>query len=90
MASIDEVRAHGPPLAGFSAELAAEERELKRFLYERLYNSPELAAVRIEAQRVVGNLAAAYRDDPALLPAGWARGTAKRRVCAALPTTSPA
>ena len=75
VASIDEVRAHGAPLAGFSAELAAEERKLKRFLYERLYNSPELAAVRIEAQRVVGNLAAAYLDDPALLPAGWARGT---------------
>jgi dGTPase len=72
--SIDEVRAHGAPLAGFSAEVASEERELKRFLYERLYNSPALASVRLEAQRVIANLAAAYRDDARLLPAGWARG----------------
>ena len=72
--SIGDVRTYGAPLAGFSAGLAAEERELKRFLYERLYNSPALASVRQEAQRVIGNLAAAYRHDNALLPNGWARG----------------
>ena len=31
-----------------------------------------LQPVRIEAQRVITNLAAAYRADPALLPDGWA------------------
>ena len=76
-ATIEEVRAHGAPLAGFSVGLAAEERELKRFLYDRLYNSPALASVRTEAQRVVANLAAAYRDDASLLPDGWARGTSE-------------
>ena len=72
--SIDEVRAAGQPLAGFSDALADEERELKRFLYDRLYGSAELNAVREEAQRVVSGLAAAYRDDPALLPEAWRRG----------------
>jgi dGTPase len=67
----DEVRAAGQPLAGFSASLADEERRLKRFLYERLYNAPELIPIRIEAQRVVSNLFAAYRDDPSLLPDNW-------------------
>ena len=33
-------------------------------LYDRLYNSPALVPVRSEAQRVVANLAAAYRADP--------------------------
>ena len=75
VATIDDVRACGSALAGFSEALAAEERDLKRFLYGQLYNSPALASVRKEAQRVIGNLAAAYRDDPALLPDGWARGT---------------
>src|SRR5215212_1102104 len=42
VATIDEVRQHGSALAGFSAALAAEERDLKRLLYERLYNSPAL------------------------------------------------
>jgi dGTPase len=67
----DEVRAAGQPLAGFSASIADEERSLKRFLYERLYNAPELIPIRVEAQRVVSNLFAAYRDDPSLLPDNW-------------------
>ena len=71
--TIADVRSAGRPLVGFSQELAADERQLKQFLYARLYNSPELMPVRTEAQRVVANLAAAYRDDPDLLPAGWPR-----------------
>ena len=70
--SIDEVRACGRQLAGFSVEMEAEERALKRFLYDRLYNSAALTPVRHEAQRVITYLAAAYRADPALLPQGWA------------------
>jgi dGTPase len=71
VATIDEVRAAGRSMVGFSPELAAEERELKRFLYSRFYESAELERVRKEAVRVVSNLAAAYRADPALLPDGW-------------------
>jgi dGTPase len=74
VATIDDVRTAGRPLAGFSAVLAAEERGLKRFLYARLYDLPELQPVRIEAERVVANLAAAYREDPTLLPQPWQRG----------------
>ena len=69
--TIDGVRSAGRALAGFSAELAEEERALKRFLYDRLYNAAELVAVRGEAERVVANLAAAYREDPMLLPEDW-------------------
>jgi len=69
--SIDEVRLAGRQLAGFSEALATEEKALKRFLYENLYNAAELVSVRREAQRVVTDLAEAYRSDPALLPAEW-------------------
>ena len=69
--TIDDVRCAGRSLAGFSDALGEEERELKSFLYERLYGSRELDAMRGEAERVVTNLAAAYRDDPALLPEPW-------------------
>jgi dGTPase len=72
--TIEEVRAAGRQLAGFSDALAAEERELKRFLYARLYGLPELMPIREEAQRVVADLAAAYRADPALLPPDWRSG----------------
>src|SRR4030095_4659046 len=72
--TIDDVRAADRALAGFSERLADEERELKRFLYARLYDLPELKPVRIEAERVVANLAGVYREDPQLLPEWWQRG----------------
>jgi dGTPase len=73
--TIADVRAAGRQLAGFSASLAEAERELKRFLYDRLYGASELELVRNEAERVVTNLVAAYRDDPARLPAPWQDGS---------------
>lgn len=72
--TIDDVRSAGVELAGFSSELQSSEHELKRFLYARLYGLPELEPVRHEAERVVANLAAAYRDNPSLLPQSWQRG----------------
>jgi dGTPase len=72
--NIADVRAAGGALAGFSEALAAEERQLKRFLYAKLYDSPQLRGVREEGERVVANLAAAYRDNPALLPDPWRDG----------------
>lgn len=69
----EDVRAAGRPLAGFSDALAVEERALKQFLYERLYGLPELVPIREEAERVVADLAAAYRAGPALLPPDWRR-----------------
>jgi dGTPase len=69
--TIEDVRAAGRSLAGFSESLVAEERQLKRLLYDRLYGSPELIQVREGAQRVVANLARVYRADPSLLPDAW-------------------
>ena len=71
VARLDDVRSAGRQLVGFSSELAEEERALKHFLYTRLYNAAELVPVRMEAQRVVAGLFAAYRDDPSLLPVEW-------------------
>jgi dGTPase len=78
VATIEDVRSLGRPLAGFSEALASEERELKRFLYSRLYNLAELQPIRKEAERVIEALANAYRDNPALLPENWRRGGDRR------------
>ena len=69
--TVDEVRAAGRPLAAFSPPMAEEEAGLKRLLYARLYGSPHLDQTRAEAERIVTNLAAAYRADPSLLPDEW-------------------
>ena len=58
------VRGAGRPLAGFSPAMAAEERVLKAFLHARMYDAPEVQAVRDEAQAMLADLFAAYRDDP--------------------------
>ncbi|HEX8642428.1 MAG TPA: deoxyguanosinetriphosphate triphosphohydrolase [Allosphingosinicella sp.] len=71
VAGPDDVRSAGRPLAGFSEALAGEERQLKRFLYARMYNAPAVTAVRIQAQKVIAGLAAAYLADPSLLPTEW-------------------
>ncbi|MEO7503897.1 MAG: deoxyguanosinetriphosphate triphosphohydrolase [Sphingomicrobium sp.] len=72
--TLDDVRAAGRPLVGFSDALQAEERALKRHLYASLYDSPALTPIRIEAQRIVADLAQCYRDNPRHLPDGWQRG----------------
>jgi dGTPase len=67
----EDVRAAGRPLAGFSEELAGEERKLKAFLYQRMYDAAPVRAVKDQAQAVLAGLFAAYRGDPALLPQEW-------------------
>jgi dGTPase len=72
--TIADVRAAGRQLAGFSDAMQAEERALKQHLYSHLYDSAQLKPIRIEAQRIVGDLARFYRDHPDALPDGWQRG----------------
>ena len=72
--TIDEVRAAGRALVGFSPALAEQERGLKRHLYAHLYDSAALTPIRIEAQRIVADIAAAYRTGVTPLPPGWQRG----------------
>ncbi|HET9398621.1 MAG TPA: deoxyguanosinetriphosphate triphosphohydrolase, partial [Sphingomicrobium sp.] len=63
------------PLVGFSDGMRADERSLKRHLYDRLYDSAQLRPIRIEAQRIVSDLARFYRENPGALPEGWQRAT---------------
>jgi dGTPase len=79
ISSIDEVRSAGRGLAAFSAEMVAEERALKAFLYAHMYDAPSVRAVRGEAQAVLAALFDAYCADPALLPKGWRPGSADRQ-----------
>jgi dGTPase len=78
---VDDVRAAGRPLAGFSEAMQADERVLKRFMYENLYHHPRQLAVAKLATAIVTGLFAAYVADPSTLPASWR---------AALPEQDPA
>ena len=67
-ANIAAVRAYGEPLVAFSERVAAEHRELKRFLHERVYRHFRVVRMTTKAQRVVKALFRAYFDDLRLLP----------------------
>ncbi|MCW3835831.1 deoxyguanosinetriphosphate triphosphohydrolase [Sphingomonas canadensis] len=69
--SVDEVRAAGRPLAGFSDAMKEAERELKAFLYANLYYHPSQLEAADAADRVISGLFAAYSADPGLIPAEW-------------------
>src|SRR5690606_12253498 len=51
--SPDDVRAAGKTLIAFSPRMQRQERELKAFLFQRVYRHPDVLAVREEAERVV-------------------------------------
>lgn len=72
--SIADVHAAGQQLVGFSVAMGNEERALKRHLYTHLYDSAPLTPIRREAQRIVADLAAVFRERPDCLPLGWQRG----------------
>ena len=69
--AIADIRSAGHALAAFSPELAAQERGIKAFLYERLYFHPDQMATARRARMVVERLFAAYDDDPVQLPPSW-------------------
>ena len=71
LASTAEVRAAGQMLAGFSPAMLEQERQLKAFLYERLYYHREQVAAAEKARDVVARLYAAYEQDPGLMGQGW-------------------
>lgn len=71
METVAEVRAAGRQLAGFSPAMAAQERRLKAFMYERLYYHPEQIAAAERARDVVARLYAAYAQDAGLMPGDW-------------------
>jgi dGTPase len=71
VATVDDVRAAGQALVGFSHPMRAEERELKRFMYAELYHHERQRAAAGAASTIVRGLFAAYADKPEHLPPGW-------------------
>ncbi|MBW7901153.1 MAG: deoxyguanosinetriphosphate triphosphohydrolase [Rhodocyclaceae bacterium] len=80
-ADIDALRAC-PPLAAFSPEVTAENRELKRFLRVNLYRHYQVLRMTSKARRIVGDLFAAFIDDPRLLPPQYQNGEDQPRAVA--------
>jgi dGTPase len=72
--SADDIRNAGETMVTFSPGLAAEEKELKAFLYKNMYRADDVMRVRADAERVVLELFDAYFADPRKMPEGWREG----------------
>ena len=73
--SAHDVRHHNEPLVAFPPAVAAEEAEIKAFLKQRMYRHKRVMRVMGEAEQIVFDLFARYRQSPADLPAEWVEGT---------------
>ena len=66
--SVDEIRTAGEPLAGLSDPIAAENRLLKGYLREHLYEHHRIERMKDKAARVLHALFERYLENPRLLP----------------------
>lgn len=69
--TVDDVRAAGRPLVGFSNPMRDGERALKAFMYANLYHHPAQLAAADFARKIVAGVFAAYASDSRLLPEDW-------------------
>lgn len=70
--SPEAVAAAGQPLVGLSPALAAADRDVKTFLFARMYRHPSVQRVRDQADAIVRRLFEVYLTDPATMPTNWA------------------
>ena len=72
VATLADIRRAPDRLAAFSPGMEELRMEAKKYLYARLYNSPEVARDHDEAEQVIAALFRAWVDNPGLLPASHA------------------
>jgi len=66
--SLVDVRCQAVNLVCFSAEMTRLNRELKEFLFRRLYRHPKVERMRVKAERFLTLLFENYQENPTLLP----------------------
>jgi len=53
---------------GFSEEMSRRNRELKDFLYNKMYRHYRVVRMQVKADRIVEEIYKAYREEPSILP----------------------
>jgi dGTPase len=72
--SAADVRDAPRPVVGFSPAMEKTDRDIKGFLYPRMYRHERVMGVMADAERVVHDLFAYYTTTPADLPTEWGEG----------------
>lgn len=86
--SVEDVRAAGKPLVGFSDAMNEDQAVLRRFLMARMYRHWKVNRSRSQAKRIIRGMFELFVNEPELLPNAWQQGMdgargqrTARRVC---------
>ena len=71
--SAADIRHLGRPVIRFSDPIWADLRQIRKFLFERMYRAPSVMKIRAEVTQVVNGLFPLFLENPDLLPRDWAR-----------------
>ncbi|OQY32735.1 MAG: deoxyguanosinetriphosphate triphosphohydrolase [Anaerolineaceae bacterium 4572_5.1] len=66
--SPEEIQRLSYNVLGHSEDMTRRNRELKDFLYTKLYRHPRVVRMAVKAERIMGDLFNAYINEPAILP----------------------
>jgi dGTPase len=69
--SVEDIRHLDHSVIRFSPQLWADLKEIRKFLFARMYRAPSVMAKRAEVTIVVEDLFPLYLNDPALMPERW-------------------
>jgi dGTPase len=69
--SIEDIRNSDEPVIRFSGEIFLAIKEIKSFLFNNMYRSPEVIEMRKMVTFKLKNLFKKYIDDPSYLPSDW-------------------
>jgi dGTPase len=72
--SVADVRNAPRPIVGFSPAMEKADRDIKGFLYLRMYRHDRVVRVMADAERVVQDLFTHYTTTPVDLPTEWGEG----------------
>ena len=71
--SVEEIRHLGYPVIQFSDELWSRLKQIRAFLFTRMYRAPSVMQVRARVSKVVEELFPIYLSDPKQMPRHWHR-----------------
>jgi len=66
--NLDDVRRHTGKLVSFSSDMKERNKELKAFLFRKLYRHHKVERMRVKAERFLTLLFVNYMENPLLLP----------------------
>ncbi|OWU81402.1 deoxyguanosinetriphosphate triphosphohydrolase [Phaeobacter sp. 22II1-1F12B] len=77
--SVEDVRGAGRTIIRFSDEVFTDLKEIRDFLFQRMYRAPSVVEVRAQVTQVVRDLFPHFMAHPELLPKQWRKDVEEAR-----------